>query len=102
MPSDYKVLLSKRVARDLESIFEFVVRDSATNALKLIERIHSSIGKLRQFPHRTIVANPNTDRPIRSIGVHSYIIFFRVDESARVVRILRVRHGARRSLRRFE
>jgi plasmid stabilization system protein ParE len=34
--------------------------------------------------------------------VQSWIVFFRVIDDDRVVRVLRVRHGARRRLKRYE
>ena len=38
---------------------------------------------------------------VRTRNIDSYIIYYRVDESARTVTILTIRHGARRQPRRF-
>jgi plasmid stabilization system protein ParE len=98
------VLLSKRVAGDLNAIFDHIAEDSAQNAASFIGRILDAIGQLRSFPHRTIVekGRGKNESPVRSLSVKSYVIFFRVDELHNIVRILHVRHGSRHLPRRFE
>jgi plasmid stabilization system protein ParE len=39
---------------------------------------------------------------VRSLPVPPYMVFFRVDDKLLVIRILRIRHGARKPLRRFD
>jgi toxin ParE1/3/4 len=80
-----------------------MAKNSPQNALKMVNRILKAIEGLNAFPHRNVVA-PQKRRlkhPVRSLPVQSYIIFFRVIEKSRTVRILHVRHGARRRPRRF-
>jgi plasmid stabilization system protein ParE len=70
----------------------------------MVEKILRAIELLKTFRHRTIVSgqHPRLKQPVRSLAVRPFIIFFRVIEANRVVRILHVRHGARRRPRRFE
>lgn len=85
---------------DLEEIAEHIARDSPQNAAEMVRQILDSIEHLKTFPKRTIVSGQpaGTKNPIRSLPVKPYIIFFRVLEEQRIVRILRVRHGSRRRL----
>jgi plasmid stabilization system protein ParE len=104
MPDAYRIILAKRVATDLERIFDYIAERSPQNAPRVIDHILASIERLAEIPHRTIVADQpgKANSPVRSLAVPPYVIFFRVVEEQRVVRVLRVRHGARRPLKRFE
>jgi len=103
MPAPYRILISKCVAADLEQIFDHIAKDSTRNAADMVERILAAIESLDTFPHRNVLAGRSSKArmPVRSLPVKPYLIFFRVDESRSAVRILRVRHGARRRPGRF-
>jgi plasmid stabilization system protein ParE len=69
----------------------------------LVEQILDDIESLKIFPHRNVVqpargANP----PLRSLPLGSYVVYFRVLEETRVVRVARVRHGAQQRPYHFE
>lgn len=102
-PVRYRIILSKRVAVDLQGIFDHIAKDSVANAAGMVERILDAIALLDTFPHRNIVEgqSPKIKESVRSLPVKPYMIFFQVDDKKTVVRILRVRHGARRRPRRF-
>ena len=104
MAETYKIILSKRFAADLEKIFDFIAERSPQNAPVIIDRFLKSMESLKTFPHRTVaeLAPANPKSPVRSLPVQKYVIFFRVMEDQKVVRMLRVRHGARRRLKRYE
>src|SRR5579862_5630811 len=95
-----RILLAKRAADDLEGIFDHIANDSSQNASAMIGRILDGIALLKIFPHRTVVAGQSekSKNPIRSISIKPYIAFFRVDDELKTVRVLRVRHGARKPL----
>lgn len=61
-------------------------------------RILDALEPLKQFPHRTVVERQNRKlrHPVRSLPVPPYIVYFRVLDDQRVIRVLHVRHGARR------
>ena len=104
MPDKYRILLKKRVAADLEHIFNTIAKDSPDNASTFVQKLLTAIDTLEIFPHRKIIEgqDPNESTAVRSLPVKPYLVFFRVMDSQRIVRILRVRHAARRPLKRFE
>jgi plasmid stabilization system protein ParE len=98
MAPRYRILLSKNVANDLQGIFDYIARDSPYNAAKMIARILDAIDTLGTSPYRNVVAGqkPGLAKPVRSLPVWPYVVFFRVHDDQNVVRVLRVRHGARK------
>jgi plasmid stabilization system protein ParE len=100
----YRVIITPRAGADLEGIHDHIAQDSAENASKMIARILDALESLRQFPHRTIVSHQNRKirHPVRSLPVSPYIVYFRVLDEESVVRVLTVRHGARRRPKRFD
>ena len=102
MRASYQIIISPVAAADLEAIYEFVARDSPGNASILVERILNAIERLGSFPHRTVaVPRRDTKRSVRSLPMQPYVVYFRVDDPSKTVRILTVRHGARRKPKRF-
>lgn len=101
MKPEYRLILMKRALRDLQLILAFVARKSPAYAPVVVERILQAIETLEIFPHHNVAMVDNQKWPIRSLPVMSYLVFFRVDDDRKVVRILRIRHGARKPLRRF-
>ena len=65
----YRILLSNRVATELERIFRHVAECSPQNAPKLVERILDALDGLKTFPHRTVIKGrrPGARRPARSL-----------------------------------
>jgi plasmid stabilization system protein ParE len=100
----YRVIITPRAGGDLEAIYDYIARESAQNAATMITRILDALEPLKQFPHRTVVERQDHKlrHPVRSLPVSPYIIYFRVLDDDRVIRVLHVRHGARRQPRRFD
>ena len=103
MDEAYRIIISPQAAEDLDAIHDFVAQDSPANADKMAERILAAIATLSSFPYRTLVehAPPQIKHPVRSLVVRPYVVFFRVLENDGIVRVLTIRHGARRKPRRF-
>lgn len=99
----YKIILSPEAATDLESLHEYISKDSPQNAAKMIGRILDAISSLETFPRRNIVENQSKKirRPVRSLPVRPYIVYFRILEEQQAIIIHSVRHGARRRRKRF-
>lgn len=77
--------------------FLYVARDNPSAASNLIDRIEALVLLLGQLPRM----GRTTDKPgVRVIGVpgYPYLIFYRILEEEDELRILRVRHSARRPL----
>lgn len=97
----YRIILSPEAASDLQSIHEYISQDSPDNAAKMVARLLDAISSLENLPHRTVVEHQSKKitRPVRSLPVKPYIIYFRVLEEQQAVMIHSVRHGARRRKR---
>jgi len=68
-----------------------------------VERVLQSIELLETLPHRTVVER-RSDKikyPVRILPIGRYLIYFRVLENDLLVRILTIRHGARRRIKKF-
>lgn len=104
MPPSFHIILSPEAAADLQSLHEYISKDSPQNAANVVGRILDAIATLETFPHRNIVESKSRKikDPVRSLPVKPYIVYFRVLESQQAVRILTVRHAARRPPQRFD
>jgi plasmid stabilization system protein ParE len=100
----YRVIILPRAGADLQAIYDHIAADSRENAAAMITRILDALEPLKQFPHRTVVERQSAKlrHPVRSLPVRPYVVYFRVLDEERVVRVLHVRHGARRRPRKFE
>jgi addiction module RelE/StbE family toxin len=97
MPESYRIRITPRALADLEGIFEYINRDSPQNAAKMIRTLLDAIDGLNILPRRFDVPRTGSvrGRQIRSMPVRPYLVRYRIDERERIVRVLRVRHGAR-------
>jgi toxin ParE1/3/4 len=103
MHTIYRVIFSPRAAKDLNSIFEFIERDSPQNAEKQLEILGGSGFSLAEFPKRYPISDfgrSNIETRIMPVG--SYLIYYRILEPQKTVRIITVRHGARCAPRTFD
>ena len=99
----YRSIISPEAAADLAALHAYIGQDSEDNAAKMVERILAAIETLKALPHRTVLPRQsrNTRHAVRTLPVKPYVIYFRVLDDDRVVRVLTIRHGARRRPRRF-
>lgn len=100
----FHLILSPEALGDLVKLHAFIAADSPDAAAKMVGQILHSIQLLETIPQRqkTRWRTPRQNEPVRSLPVWPYVVFFRVIEQKRIVRILTIRHGARRRPRRFE
>jgi toxin ParE1/3/4 len=103
MPA-FHVIISPEAATDLQELHDFISLDSPQNAAKMVGRILDAIATLEIVPHRNVVQrlSRKITNPVRSLPVKPYIVYFRVLDQQQAVRILAVRHAARRRPRRFD
>jgi plasmid stabilization system protein ParE len=101
--TSYRLVITRRAATDLDRIHRYIAKASPHNAAKVLGGIFVAIDALTLTPHRNVVAVQPTSRldPVRSLPVDPYMVFFRVVDSKRIGRLLRVRHGSMRPPRRF-
>ena len=100
----YRIIITPRAGRDIEGIYDHIACDSPDNAPSMVKRILDALEPLRQFPHHNLVQRQNRKlrHPVRSLPVRPYIVYFRVYDDDRVVRIVHVRHAARHRPRKFD
>jgi toxin ParE1/3/4 len=103
MGDAYRAIMSPEAGADLAAIHSYISRDSKNNAAKMVERILEAIESLKETPHRTVLASEGRKvvHPVRTLVVKPYVIYFRAIDDEGVVRILTIRHGARRRPRKF-
>ena len=94
----FRLIFMPRAAADLRQIQDYIARDSTKNAEQMVARILDATESLKEFPHRTVAERQNRrlKHPTRTLSVNPYIVYFRVIDEWKTVRILHVRHGARR------
>jgi plasmid stabilization system protein ParE len=94
----YDVRISSEAAADLTAIHAYIVQDSPDDAARFLEHLLDSIQSLERLPHRFKVyrRGRQTGRPIRSMPVQPYVVYYQVLEDDGVVRVMTVRHGVRR------
>lgn len=88
----------------MDRISRYISERSEKNAPRFIEELVTAIDSLEFFPHRYNVVMPSRrrGRGVRMMVVWPYLVYFRVFDEDKVVRIVSVRHGARRRPRRLD
>lgn len=77
---------------ELQSIADFIARDSPTNAEKVVGRILASTRRLREFPQSGRKIPEASDESVRQVVARNYRVFYRLEKDAVVV--IGERHGA--------
>lgn len=88
-----KLRISRRADADLESIWQFIARDSADAADRVEAGLHDAMHTLALFPGMGHVRPDVSDPAYRFWTVTPYVIAYRLEEGALVV--VRVLHGSR-------
>ena len=95
-----RVTYSPRALAQLEQIFNYIAAEDPTTAAVVVTRIGNLASLLSEHPY--------IGRPTDKAGVHvlsvpryPYVLFYKVMVETDEIRILRVRHTARRPLKGF-
>jgi toxin ParE1/3/4 len=97
----YRVDISKNAEAELEELYLWVVDRAPQQGAKWFNGLERVILALDQHPERCPVAPESfdPDHPVRVLSYgrrpHVYRIFFTVDHTTKVVRVVHVRRGAR-------
>jgi len=88
---------SPRALNNVNDIYNHIARDNPAAAQKVIDRIYTVAKYLAEYPNSGRVTKL---RNMRVVGVHPYpyLIYFHPLPSRKGIRVLRVRHAARRPL----
>ena len=90
---DYRVILSRPALRDLGEIARYIAQDDPTAAERVGVELVSLAESLGTLPRRggRLHARPG----VRRLVSEPYLIIYRVDETQRVVYVLRFWHAKR-------
>lgn len=97
----YEVITQPRAERDIEAAYHWLRTRAPTVADEWFEEMAAAILSLEEMPERCPVAPEARffNREVRHLVQGRYRIIFTVDE--RHVRVITVRHAARKPLRRL-
>ena len=97
----YRVELARNAEVELEELYLWVVDRAPSQGATWFNGLEQAILALEQFPKRNRIAPESfdPDKPVRVLNYgrspHVYRVFFTIDESAHVVHVVHIRHGAR-------
>jgi plasmid stabilization system protein ParE len=96
----FRIVPTLPAVEDTEEIVDYIQSDSAEAAAKWLEGLWDMIESLRTMPLRFAVIPESLilNTPYRSCLYHSHRIIYRVDETEKVVYIVRIYHVARTPL----
>ncbi len=89
-----KVRWTDTATGHLASIYEYIARDSARYAQRVIDRITSRSRQIARFPHLGQMVPEYQDPDIREVLVGQYRVIYKV--TAKEVHVLAIIHGAQR------
>jgi plasmid stabilization system protein ParE len=90
---DYRVILSRPSLRDLSEIARYIAQDSPDAAMRVGGELVSLAESLAMLPRRggQLRARPG----VRRLVHEPYLVTYRIDETQRVVYVLRFWHAKR-------
>ena len=94
---EYRVELAKRALANLGRIYQSIEAERSELALEWYEQLEQAIRNLRHFPERGAVTPeyPKLRQIFHGRRPHTYRIIYAIDEQAKIVRVLHIRHGRR-------
>ena len=96
----YGVDVAVRARQDLNAIYAAIHAGESDHALIWFQGLSETLRSLAVLPYRGEVTreNPTQRHLLYGRRPHIYRIIYRVDEMFQTVRIIHIRHGARRPL----
>ena len=97
----YRVELAKNAEAELEELYLWVIERAPSQGAAWFNGLERAILSLEQLPKRCRIAPESFDpeQPVRVFNYgrspHVYRVFFTIDETAKVVRVVHIRRGAR-------
>jgi plasmid stabilization system protein ParE len=94
----HKVIILAEAAREAEAAYTYIAEHAPETAVDLYNRLLDAMFSLEMLPNRHPIAPESEflDREARQLIYGNYRILYVVEDRPKVVRILHVRHGARR------
>ncbi|RJX28092.1 MAG: type II toxin-antitoxin system RelE/ParE family toxin [Dethiobacter sp.] len=96
--NSYSLKFTPKASEDLEQIYSYIAGKlfAEIAADNLLERIESSIMRLKSFPYSCsfVFDEPLKNRGYRKLIVDNYVVFYLVNELEKQVVIMRILYGA--------
>jgi plasmid stabilization system protein ParE len=94
----YTVVFHRRAHNEALEAAKYIAEDSPLNAARWYEGLEKAIESLRTMPRRCGIAPESAflGVELRQLVYKSHRIIFQIHEISKIVRVLHVRHGARR------
>lgn len=90
----YQVQYLHRAIKNLQEIYDYISEDSITLADKVIDEIDDRVAELEQMPAKYSIY---PDKPTyRRMVVGSYLVFYKIFEEKKIVKIYLIVHSKRR------
>ena len=89
------IVWSEESLDDIDGIAEFISRDSAYYAERVVATLFSAGESLSEHPERGRVVPELGDPDVRELFIYSYRLLYRIVREEREIRILAVIHGKR-------
>ena len=99
----YRVEIARNAEAELEELYLWVVARAPQQGARWFNGLERAVLSLDQYAKRCPVAHesidPNQPVPVLSYGrkPHVYRVFFTVDDTARLVRVVHIRRGRRKA-----
>src|SRR5437879_9803671 len=97
----YRVELARNAEAELEELYHWVVERAPSQGAAWFSGLEQAILSVERLPKRCRIAPDSfdPDQPVRLLNYgrspHVYRVFFTIDESTKVVRVLHIRRGTR-------
>lgn len=92
-----KLTYTCKAEDDLDSIFDYIAKDSVENALNYIDKIKSAIEHLATSPYIVVhCRSKGIDKECGILIFENYLIFYLFNEIDNEIKILRILHGSRK------
>jgi toxin ParE1/3/4 len=96
----YRVSLTARAVKDLDSIFQFIQTEQSEKAATWFNGLHEALTTLSSLPHRAPATPENS--ALRHLLYGSkpniYRVIYFADDTKKTVTVLTIRHGARKPI----
>lgn len=98
--TQYTVELTPTADAELRAAYRYIRERSPLNAERWLRAIYAAIDSLETFPQRCGMAREADalGEPLRQYIFKSHRIIFYIDEAAKIVRIVYVRHASQRTV----
>jgi plasmid stabilization system protein ParE len=100
----YRVEIARSAEAQLDALYRWVIERAPHQGAAWFDGLEATILSLAQAPERCPIAPESFDpaHPVRVLRYGRrrdvYRVFFTIDNKAEIVRVVHVRHGARRRL----